>query len=65
MTESRLKCNQKDFEYVDKPNYNINHCPTEGLNDSALIYIKNDIIYKVRNDLKIYQVKNYNHFLLK
>ena len=27
----------------------------EGPNGSALIYVKNDIIYEVRNDLKIYQ----------
>ena len=34
---------------------NIEHCPKEGPNGGALIYVKNDIIYKVRNDLKIYQ----------
>ena len=33
----------------------IEHCPKEGPNGGALIYVKNDIIYKVRNDLKIYQ----------
>ena len=46
---------QKALPNIDIPNYNIEHCPTEGLNGSALIYGKNDIIYKVRNDLKLYQ----------
>ena len=55
ITESRLKRNQKALQNIDIPNYNIEHCPTEGPNGGALIYVKNDIIYKVRNDLKIYQ----------
>ena len=55
ITESRLKHNQKALQNIDIPNYNIEHCPTEGPNGGALIYIKNDIIYKVRNNLKIYQ----------
>ena len=46
---------QKALPNIDIPNYNIEHCPTEGPNGSALIYGKNDIIYKVRNDLKLYQ----------
>ena len=35
------------------PNYNIEHFLTERSNGVSLIYIKNDITYKVRNDLKI------------
>ena len=57
ITESRLKGNQKALQDINIPNYNTEHCPTEGPNGGALIYIKNDIIYKVRNDLKIYQRK--------
>ena len=55
ITESRLKHNQKAVQNIGIPNCNIKHCPTEGPNGGALIYVKNDIIYKVRNDLKIYQ----------
>ena len=55
LTESRLKCNQKALQDIDIPNCNIGHCPTEVTNGTALIYIKNDIICKVRNNLKIYQ----------
>ena len=57
ITESRLKGNQKALQNINIPNYNTEHCPTEGPNGGALIYIKNDIIYKVRNDLNIYQRK--------
>ena len=39
ITESRLKRNQKALQNIDIPNYNIEHCPTEGPNDGALIYV--------------------------
>ena len=52
-----LTWNQKILQSIDITNYNIEHCPTEGHNGSALIYIKNYIIYKVRNHLKIYQIE--------
>ena len=55
ITESRLKRNQRAIHNIDIPNYNMQQRSAEGPSDSALIYIKNDIIYKVRNDLKIYQ----------
>ena len=55
ITESRLKRNQKALQNIDIPNYNIEHCPTESPNGGALIYVKNDIIHKVRNNLNIYQ----------
>ena len=44
ITESRLKRNQRAIQIIDIPNYNIQQCPAEGPSDSALIYIKNDII---------------------
>ena len=55
ITESRYKCNQKALQNSDIPNYNTEHCPTEGPNGGVLVYVKSDIIYKVRNKLKIYQ----------
>ena len=39
ITESRLKRDQKALQNIDIPNYNIEHCPTEGPNDAALIYV--------------------------
>ena len=33
------------------------HTPTESSNGGTLLYIKNDISYKLRNDLKIYKPK--------
>ena len=57
LTESRLQQNRKAIQNIDISSYNIEHYPTEDPNGGALIYIKNGIIYKVRNDLKIYQSK--------
>ena len=57
ITESRLKSNKSHLTNITLPNYNIEHCPTNGLNGGALLYIKEDIIYKKRNDLKILKSK--------
>ena len=66
IAKSRLKRNQMALQKIEIPNYRkaCRHldlllgstlgCPTEGLNGGTLIYIKNDIIHKVKSDLKIY-----------
>ena len=64
MTEFRLKRNQKALQNINIPNYNIEHCPIEGPNGSALIYVKNGNIYKVRSDLKIYQSEKLESVLI-
>ena len=55
--ESRLKSNKSHLTNITLPNYNIEHSPTDGLNGGALPYIKEDIIYKKRNDLKVLKSK--------
>ena len=55
--ESRLKRNQKALSNIEIANYKVELCPTECANGGALLYIKNDTLYKVRNDLKIYKSK--------
>ena len=57
ITESRLKSNKNHLTNITLPNYNMEHCPTDGVNGGALLYIKEDIIYKKRNDLKILKRK--------
>ena len=57
ITESRLKSNKNHLTNITLPRYNIEHCSTDGTNGGALLYIKEDIIYKKRNDLKILKSK--------
>ena len=56
--ESRIKRNQKALSNIEIPNYKVEQCSTESANGGALLYIKNDTLYKVRNDLKMYKSKN-------
>ena len=58
ITESRIKKNQKALSNIEIPNYKVEQCSTESANGGALLYIKNDTLYKVRNDLKMYKSKN-------
>ena len=55
ITESRIKRNQKALSNIEIPNYKVEQCSTESANGRALLYIKNDTFYKVRNDLKMYK----------
>ena len=57
ITESKLNRNKKHLATIDLPNYSIEHCPADGANGGALLYIKEDLIYKLRNDLKILKVR--------
>ena len=57
ITESRLKSNKSHLTNITLPNYNIEHCPNDGLNGGVLLYIKEDMIYKKRNHLKILKCK--------
>ena len=53
ITEFRLHYKKKSLINTPLQGYNIEHCPTESRNGGALLYIKNNLIYKVRNDLVI------------
>ena len=58
ITESRIKRNQKALSNIEIPNYKVEQCSTESANGRALLYIKNDTFFKVRNDLKMYKSQN-------
>ena len=58
ITESRIKRIQKALSNIEISNYKVEQCSTESANGGALLYIKNDTMYKVRNDLKMYKSKN-------
>ena len=55
ITESRLQNKKKSLTNTSLQGYSIEHCPTESRNGGALLYIKYNLIYKVRNDLVIYK----------
>ena len=58
ISESRIKQNKNPIDNINLQNYNIGHSTTEAANGGVLLYIKDDIIYKLRKDLKIY-IKKY------
>ena len=53
ISESRLKLNKKSLTSITLPGYTT----TEANKGGTLIYIKNDIKYKLRKDLQIYKTK--------
>ena len=57
ISESRIKLNKTTSSNIQIPNYTIEQCPTESSNGGTLLYIKKDIIYKVRYDHKKYKSK--------
>ena len=56
ISESRIKRNKNPIDKINLQSYNIEHCTTEAAN-GVLLYIKDEIIYKLRKDLKIYKSK--------
>jgi len=57
ITESRLQKNSSSTVNIEIPGYTIEHTPTNSRAGGTLIYISNDINYKLRNDLKINKSK--------
>ena len=55
ITETRLQKELDPSVNINIPGYTIEHTPTEAKAGGALIYISNDIDYKTRNDLNVYQ----------
>ena len=55
--ESRLKSSTQSIVKINLENYCVEHTPTESSNCDTLLYIKNDISCKLRNDVKIYKRK--------
>ena len=63
ITESHL---DKDIASLKNLHYyNIQHTPTESNKGGSLLYISTDLRYKIRNDLKCINQKNWNQFSLK
>ena len=57
ISESRLKSSTQSIVKINLENYRVEHTPTKYSSGGTLLYIKNDISYKLRNDLKIYKPK--------
>ena len=55
VSESRITKNKPSPINVSIPNYSYKFCPTEAKAGGTLIYIRNHLLYKMRNDLKIYK----------
>ena len=53
ISESRIKQNKNPTYNINLQNYNTEHCTTETANGGILLYIKDNIIHKLRKDLKI------------
>ena len=53
--ESRITKNKLPPIDISIPNYSYNFCPMEANAGGTLIYIRNHLSYKTRNDLKIYK----------
>ena len=57
ISEPCLKFSTQPIAQINLGNYCVEHKPTESSNGGTLLYIKNNISYKLRNDLKIYKTK--------
>ena len=57
ITESRLRPEKSPLTDINLPNYNIEHMPTKANKGGALLYISNELKYKVRNNLQIHKDK--------
>ena len=57
ITETRMRTGQKALNNIDTEKYVIQHTTTDACCGGALLYIKEGITYKVRNELKITKSK--------
>ena len=55
--ESRIKQHKNPADKINLKNYSRKYCITKAANGSVLSYIKDDILYKLRQDIKIYKIK--------
>ena len=62
ISESKLQKSQPPKTNITLPGYRIEHTPTESSKGGALIYINNNLKYKLRNDLKIYKKMNLDQY---
>ena len=57
ITESNLHKDDPNITNIDIAGYSTIHTPTEASKGGALLYIKSNLNYRVRNDLTIYKCK--------
>ena len=57
ITESRLRSEKSPLSDINLPNYEIEHMPTKAIKGGALLFISNELNYKVRNNLQIHKDK--------
>ena len=55
ISETRITKNKAQINHIDLTNYSYEHCPTESSAGGTLLYIRNHLSYKTRNDLNIYK----------
>ena len=57
ITESRLRSEKFPLSDINLPNYETEHMPTKANTGASLLYISNELNYKVRNNLYIHKNK--------
>ena len=62
ISESRFKFSTQPIVKINLENYCVEYTPTESSNGDTLLYIKNDISYKLRNDRKCTNPKNLSQY---
>ena len=55
ISEIRITKNKTPSNHIDLTNYSYKHCPTESSAGGTLLYVRNHLLYKTRNDLNIYK----------
>ena len=55
ISETRIIKNKAPVNNIDLTNYSFEHCPTESSAGGTLLYIRNQFLYKTRNDLNIHK----------
>ena len=55
ISETRITKNEAQINHIDLTKYSYEYCPTESSAGGTLLYIRNHLSYKTRNDLNIYK----------
>ena len=65
ITESRLTTKKDPMNNINIPGYNSEHTLTKSGKGGTLLYIRKELNYKSRNDVKLYKDKNLESVFLK
>ena len=55
ISETRITKNKAQINHIDSSNYSYEHFPTDSSAGGTLLYVRNHLSYKTRNDLNIYK----------